>query len=229
MSEHPEEDEEDIEIVEAYGTGERHIEPLVPGVVQHQRSFPLPLRVRSGSLSEEFFLLEGAEVPWGEIKLLSLGTIHHSLGNMDPPKTMVRQMFGKLMGKDDRAEKKAARHQESILLDLYLGNQDAPYRFDSVNVNYREFLGADLAFISMHNFYRLVVRIARKATAAKVNDNCLAFLNRRREQIRPHGAVYDFELEAQADLRNRYANLKNSTDVDLTRDNYVEEWETEEE
>ena len=216
-----------VEILEAWGTGEHYRDRESTGVVQHQRSFPLPLRVRSGSISDEFLELEGAQVPWEDIQLIALGVIHHSLGSTEPPKTMVRQMFGKMMGKDDRGEKKGQNRQEFILLDLYLSSQDAPFRFDSASVNYREFLGSDLAFISMHNFYRLVVRLARKATQARINDNAFAFINRRREQIRPHGAVYDFELESQGGLRSRAGTLKTTLDVDLSRDHYTEEADDE--
>ena len=229
MSEHEHglEAEEPVEILESWGTGEKYQDRQPTGVVQHQRSFPLPLRVRSGAISPEFLRLEGAEIAWTDIRLFSLGIIHHSLGNMEPPSGMVRQMFGKIMGKNDRADKKVKSHQEFILLDLYLESQDAPFRFDSANINYREFLGSDVAFISMHNFYRLFVRLLRGGVKARVNDNAAAFLARRREQMRLYGAMYDYELDAQGDLRNRYDTLKAAKDLDLTRDNYADETESE--
>lgn len=225
--EHDVEDDEPVEILESWGTGERYQDREPTGVVQHQRSFPLPLRVRSGAIGPEALRLEGAEIAWADVRLISMGIIHHSLGNMEPPSGMVRQMFGKMMGKNDRAEKKAKNHQEFILLDIYLESQDAPFRFDSANINYREFLGSDVAFISMHNFYRLFVRLLRGAVNARVNDNAAAFLARRRELMRPYGALYDFELDAQGDLRNRYEQLKATKDFDLTRDNYADETESD--
>jgi hypothetical protein len=132
-------------------------------------------------------------------------------------------MFGKIMGKDDRAEKKVRTQQEFVLLDLYLSSQDAPFRLDSASLNYREFLGGDSAFISKHNFYRLVVRLGRKAVNARLNDNAVAFIRRKREQMRPHGAIYDFEVETQGDLLRRYDTLKQTAEMDLSRDSYATE------
>jgi hypothetical protein len=204
-------------------TGERAA-PEPSGIVQHTRAVGLAMRVREGKLTETHLELEGAQVLWEDIKLLSIGQIHHSLGSMDPPKTMVRQMFGKIIGKDDKAERKGKSHQESFLFDIYTASSDAPFRLDSVNLNYRSFLGSDQQFISMHNFFRLVVRIARGASQARVNEAAYYFLFRKRDQIRPVGAIYDFELECQNDLRNRLEQLRKTSEMDLSRDNYADEW-----
>ena len=81
----------------------------------------------------------------------------------------------------------------------------------------------------MHNFFRLVVRIARGATQARVNEAAAHFLLRKRDQIRAVGAIYDFELECQNDLRNRLEQLRRTSEMDLTRDNYADEWTEESE
>jgi hypothetical protein len=223
-----EDGEDQVQFLNVQLTGER-AQPEPTGVVQHTRAVGLAMRVRAGCITETHIELEGAQVAWGDIQLVAMGQIQHSLGSMDPPKTMVRQMFGKIMGKDDKAERKAKNHQESFLLDIYAANSDAPFRLDSVNINYRSFLGADQQFISMHNFFRLVVRIARGATQARVNEAAAYFLMRKRDQIRPVGAIYDFELECQNDLRNRLEQLRRTSEMDLTRDNYADEWTEESE
>lgn len=213
---------EEVQILHVSHTGERA--DGNPAPVIHNRTIPLALRVRQGALSEAALVLENEEIPWEHVQYVAVGVVHHALNNMEPPKTMVRQVFGKIMGKDDKSERKAKNHQESILLDIYTGTSENPYRLDSVNVNYKAFLGGDQQFISVHNFYRLLVRLARLAKEARLNEAAVNFILRRREQIRPSAAVYDFELECQNEYRNRLDTLKKTTDLDLSRDNYAEEW-----
>jgi hypothetical protein len=214
------EDEEQVEVTSAFHTGERLSDG--PAAVLHERGIPLALRVRSGNFEENGLNLQGAQVLWGDIEFIALGTIRHNLGSLDAPKGMMRQVVGKMMGKSERAEAKAARFQESVFLDIYSSAHDAPFRFEAANINYKSFLGKDAQYISQHNFYRLVVRIARGAQAAALNDNALAFILRRREQVRTYSAVYDFELEVQNDLA-RLEHLTKTTQIDLSRDSYVTE------
>ena len=219
-----EEDDEQVEMLSAFETGERFSD--APSAVLHERGIPLALRVRSGHFEEGGLNLEGAQVFWGDIEFIALGTIRHVLGSLDAPKGMMRQVVGKMMGKSERAESKAARFQESVFLDLYSSSHDAPFRFEAANINYKSFLGKDAQYISQHNFYRLVVRLARGAQKASLNDNALAFILRRRDQVRSYAAVYDFELEVQNDLA-RLEHLTKTTQIDLSRDSYVTEEEGE--
>lgn len=212
--------DDDIEVVETFATGEKFTESS--GQVLHERGIPLALRVRSGFFEDNGLNLEGAHVNWEDIEFISLGVIHHSLGSMEPPKGMMRQVVGKIMGKNDRAEQKAPRYQESVFLDLYSSKHDAPFRFEAAAINYKSFLGKDALMISKHNFYRLLVRIARAATKAAVNDNAYYYILRRRDQVRTYPAVYDYELESQTDL-GRLEFLRKTHEVDLTRDNYTTE------
>lgn len=217
MSESQEE-QEDVEVLTAFDTGERIRE--TPAVIVHERGIPLALRVRSGFLDESGLNLEGAQVPWADIEYISMGVIHHSLGSMEPPKGMMRQVVGKIMGKNDRAESKGPRYQESTFLDLYSCNHDAPFRFEAANINYRSFLGRDAAYISQHNFYKLVVRICRQCSEARINENTYNFLTRRRDQVKSYPAIYDYELESQTEL-GRLEFLRKTADMDLTRENYT--------
>jgi hypothetical protein len=219
-----EEDEDGVLILDSQYTGE-FARPAAPaGPPQHERAVPLALRVRGGTIASEGLTLEGNFVPWDTVQFLALGQVHHSLGSMDPPKTMVRQVFSKLTNKDSGSgsSRKNTQYQESMLIDIYAAPSMPPYRLDSVNLNYKSFLGQDIAMISAHNFFRLAVRLARGATAARVSTSYAALLKRRRDQIRPYGAIYDFELDCQNSL-NALESLPRTVDLDLTRDNYVEE------
>ncbi|MBS2034391.1 hypothetical protein JST97_05360 [bacterium] len=213
-------DDDDVEVIETFATGEKFSESS--GQVLHERGIPLALRVRSGFFEENGLNLEGAQVDWADIEYIALGIIHHSLGSMDPPKGMMRQVVGKIMGKNDRAEAKAPRYQESVFLDLYSSKHDAPFRFEAAAINYRSFLGKDALYISQHNFYRLLVRIARASTAARVNDNAYYYIIRRRDQVKTYAAIYDYELESQNDL-GRLEFLRTTTELDLSRDSYTSE------
>ncbi len=216
--------DDDFQVVETFPTGEKFSESS--GQVLHERGIPLALRVRSGFFEEGGLNLEGAQVLWPDIEYLSLGIIHHSLGSMEPPKGMMRQVVGKIMGKNDRADAKAPRYQESVFLDIYSSKHDAPFRFESAAINYKSFLGKDVLYISQHNFYRLLVRIARAASNACVNENAYQYLVRRRDQVKIYGAIYDYELESQTDL-GRLEFLKRTCDLDLARDSYTTEEEAE--
>ena len=215
-------DDDSVELVETFATGEKFTEPS--GQVLHERGIPLALRVRSGFFEEGGLNLEGAQVAWEDIEYIAMGIIHHSLGSLDPPKGMVRSVVGKIMGKNDRADAKAPRYQESIFLDLYSSKHDAPFRFEAAAINYRSFLGKDALYISQHNYYRLVVRIARASTHARLNDNAYYYIIRRRDQVKTYGAIYDYELESQTDL-GRLEFLRTTGEVDLTRDSYISEEE----
>mgnify|MGYP000875874063 CR=1 FL=1 len=223
MSEDNADDEDVAEVIETFPTGERYVgEPT--GAVLHERGIPLALRVRSGFFEDSGINLEGASVEWGNIEYISLGIIRHSLGSLEPPKGMMRQVVGQIMGKGkgDRSDSKVPRYQESIFLDIYSSQHDAPFRFEAANINYRAFLGKEALYISQHNFYRLMVRIARKADKASLNDNAYFYLLRNRDQVRHHGAIYDYELESQTDL-GRLELLHKTSEVDLSRDSYTTE------
>lgn len=218
MSEGQEDD--GVEMITAFATGEKFGDQA-SGAVLHERGIPLAMRVRSGHL-ENGLNLEGAQLAWEDIEFISLGIIHHSLGSMEPPKGMMRQVVGKIMGKSDRAESKNPRYQESIFLDIYSNKHDAPFRLEASNINYRAFLGKEALYISQHNFYRLLVRIARGAKGAFLNENAYQYIQRRRELVRSHAAIYDYELESQTDL-GKLESLRKTVDVDLSRDAYATE------
>lgn len=223
-------DGDEVEILSTHTTGEVHRAPAsVPGAVHHTRSTPLPMRCRAGLINEDHLTLEGVEIPWNTVRLLAVGQIHHTLGDMEGPKTMMRQMFGKVMGKDAKDDRgKSPRYQEFVFLDVIAKGYESPFRLESANINYRQFLEGEVAFISWHNFYKLVVRIARHATEAHLTESAQAFLNRRREQMKKFGAVYDFEMDTQHCL-SRLDTLPVAGASDLSRENWASDWDEMEE
>lgn len=198
-----------------------------PRALKHSRSTPLPARAREGSFTEEHLILGGAEIPWGDVHHVSLGIVDQTVRDAQAAGGMMRKVVGKVMGKED--ESKGGSHQkgkqvrEVYLLDLYCEGYAQPFRLDSGSINYRMFLD-EVGYVSMHNFFRFTVRLCRQLGAALFDESLVAFLARRRESVRHYGALYDFELDVAASM-DREEAWTAQTEVDLTRDSWVEEWD----
>lgn len=195
----------------------------------HERSTPLPRRVKSGKITETHFQvdipdLEPMEIPWDQIELMTLGLIEETPTDVSGPKGAMRQMFGKLTGKaSENEERKTRQVREVYLLDLYQRNQGQPFRLDSATVNYKSFLGPDMSFVSFQNFFRLATRLARHAGQARFDENLVNFFNRRRDQVRKYPAVYDYELEIPS-LRMKLEHLAGPDQLKLDRETWADEW-----
>ncbi|MBI3925257.1 MAG: hypothetical protein HY319_06930 [Armatimonadetes bacterium] len=193
--------------------------------LHHDRSVPLPSRVRSGSMEEESLVLEGAEIPWEDITLIGLGIVEWVVKDAEGPQTMVQKMIGKaLMGREEeKGSGKGKQTSDVYFLDLFAQGHDQAFRFDSATVNYRQFLD-DVGYISLHNFYKLVIQLCRRAVNARFDPSMAAFVERRRHEVRRYGAIYDFELEIQ-NFMNRLDTMIPQSELDLSRDNWMDEWD----
>lgn len=202
---------------------DQHRQPM------HERSTPLPRRVKSGKITDQALTFdipdqEPLEVPWDQVELMALGLIEETPTDVSGPKGAMRQMFGKLTGKaSDNEERKMRQVREVYLLDVFVAHHDRPFRMDSATVNYKAFLGADMSFVSFQNFFRLATRLARNAINAKFDESLVHFFNRRRDQVRKYSAVYDFELELQQ-IRQKMEHLPGHDQLKLERETWADEW-----
>lgn len=221
--EHLEEDEDGVEILHVMELGPS--EPRPPREVRHERNRPLPFRVREGCFEEDVLILENIEIPWEDISLLSLAIIEWEVKAAEGPQTMVQKMIGKsLMGREEEKGAGKGRQTSDIyILDIFVEGYDQAFRVDSANLNYRQFLD-EIGYISLHNFYKFIVKLCRGAVNARVDPSIVAFLARKRHEIRRYGATYDFELEVQNFLNNLDSMIPQA-DLDLSRDSWMDDWE----
>ncbi len=196
---------------------------------QHNRSTPLPRRVKSGKVTDACLTVESAEgepleIPWDQVELMALGLIEETPTDVSGPKGAMRQMFGKLTGKaSDNEERKMRQVREVYLLDVFAKNHDRPLRMDSATVNYKAFLGGDMSFVSFQNFFRLATRLARHAVNSKFDESLVHFFNRRRDQVRKYPAIYDYELELQQ-LHHKLPQLPGHDQLKLEKETWADEW-----
>lgn len=190
----------------------------------HERGTPLPTRVRDGQFEEEHLVLEGLRVPWGDVYFLALGIIDQVVKDNDGPKGVFRKMMGKAMGKDDdsKSSNRGRQVSEVYILDLFIEGYEQAFRFDSGAINYRQFLD-EVGYISLHNFFKFCVHLARRTSQARFDQSLVGFLARRREQVRHYDAIYDFELELQS-LIDKLDDQTEQQQVDLSRDSWMDEW-----
>ncbi len=193
---------------------------------QHERNTPLPNRVRDGQFEDDVLILQGAEIPWDDVQFMALGVIDQVVKDADGPKGVFRKMMGKVMGKEEQKQSgskdRSRQVREVYLLDMVVAGYDQVFRLDSGSINYRQFLD-EVGYVSLHNFYRFCVHLARRATKSRIDASLEAFLGRRRESLKHYAAFYDFELEMQNMAEDLEAQTPQS-ELDLSRDSWVEEW-----
>lgn len=183
----------------------------------HERG-SLPTRVKSGEFTADAVVLETSGgrwvIEWNRVELLTLGIIEEPFGNAEAQKSNLRSMVRKLFfGESQSDDRRVRKVRDVFLLDMFVQGQAHPYRFDGATVNYRAFLG-DVSYASSQNFARLVMRIVRDSSEARLDASLLAYLYGQREKIRHYGAIYDFELES-AQNRERLNGLVPQREVQL--------------
>jgi len=163
-------------------------------------SVKVPIRIKSGSFDGEYLHIitscDERKIPWSHINYICLGCIEETVGGSEAPKSGMRNVIRKLLfgdKQDDRA-KKQTRLQ--YILDIFVENNEAAFRFDSVNINYKSFLG-DVSYISFHNFKRLFQIIVEGAKKSHFNRSAIALLKKRQDRVHRYPSVYDFELDCQ--------------------------------
>lgn len=199
------------------------------GPLRHDRSLPLPFRVKSGQIKDDVLLLETAnevvEVPWDDVRMVALGMIHERMETDAAAYNIEKMMSGMtrmVKGGGGRDESKITSMRETHLVDLYVAGRQEPFRLDSAHVNYKAFLG-QISYVSFQNFFRLVHALTSHARAAKFNDPLVHFLARRRDRVHRFNAVYDFEV----DIQNKMQALDQQPGWDklsLERNTWAEEW-----
>lgn len=196
----------------------------LPKARMYERSAPLPMRVRDGSFEDDHFLAGGEPVPYQSVKYLALGVIDQMVKDSELKKGPLQKMVKKVTGGDDgdSAKERARQTREIYILDVFTELQEQPYRFEGGSVNYKSFLDK-VTYVSHHNFYRFCVHFARRVPQALVTASLSAFVAKRREKVAHFDDFHDFELEVAQQIRFE-RDLLPMSDVDLSRDSWMEEW-----
>ncbi len=197
------------------------------GPLRHERSLPLPMRVKTGAFRDDRLVVETAqetlEIPWELVRLVALGAVLEHR-ETDTDAYNIEKMMGgvsrMLRGGVDKS--KVVSKHESFYLDLYVQGLHEPLRFDAALVNYRAFLGR-VSYVSFQNFFRLVHGIAERARSARYTPNARHFLAWRRDHLHHSSALHEFEADSMARLADLEAQQAWS-DLDLSRTTWAEEW-----
>jgi len=219
VSDYGDEDEVIIHTAEVVDEDTDAIKPR-----HYERATPLPSRVRDGSFEEDHLVAGGEQIPYQAIECLALGVIDQMVKDSELKKGPLQKMVKKVTGgeESDSAKDRAKQTRETYLLDVFTNLQDQPFRFAAGNVNYKSFLDK-VTYVSMHNFFRFVVHFARKVPHAMATTSTAAFIAKRRDRVAHYDDFHDFELEMAQQLRYQ-RDLIPIAELDLSRDNYIEEW-----
>ena len=160
---------------------------------------PIPHRVKSGNVGRKTLHLNigkgSVDIAWENIELIALGVIQEELVSKEP-KSRIRRFLRKyFFGESERVDRKRV-YREFYLLDIYVKEEEAPYRIDQTTVNYREFLSS-VGYVSLENFRILVKSIVSRSSNASLDPSLVAFLTRSKQEMRKYPTIYDFELQCQ--------------------------------
>ncbi len=201
---------------------------LSAGSQKFDRGAPLPTRVRDGAFEDDHLVVGGESIPWSEVTFLALGIIDQMVKDSELKKGPLRQMMQKVVGgEDSNSPKDRARQvREVYLLDVFTERQEKPFRFDSGNVHYKTFLDK-VGYVSHHNFFRFCVHLCRHIPHARVTASLAFFLAKRRDKVAHFEGFHDYELETDQQLRFE-RDIVNLSEVDLSKDSWMEEWTDDE-
>jgi len=164
-------------------------------------SLKIPIRIKSGAVNDEALHVitsyESRNIPWGAIEYICLGAIDERISASDGPKSNMRNVIRKLFfGEKTQDDSGKPDMRTQFILDIYVKDQDAAYRFDSTNINYKAFLG-EVSYVSFLNFKKLVKLISEHARNSYFNRSLLALLMKKNDKVHHFNSIYDFELECQ--------------------------------
>lgn len=197
------------------------------GPLRHERSLPLPLRVKRGAFQEDRLVAETAgealEIPWEQVRLVAVGVIRE----FRETETQAYQIekwasTASRMVRGGMDRSRVVSKHETHLMDLYVQGLHEPLRFDSAVVDYRSFLDRAL-YVSFQNFFRLVHGLSTRATAARFTPGTVFFLSWDRDRMPVFSAIHEFELDATTRLKDLERQAA-WADLDLSRTRWAEEW-----
>ncbi|MCD4783621.1 MAG: hypothetical protein K8T10_07295 [Candidatus Eremiobacteraeota bacterium] len=162
---------------------------------------PVPIRIKSGSIEKDQMVIHTSEttkrIPWEDIELLSLGIVHAERNSGEAPKSSLRIRIRQvLLGDPDRQMDETKEWRDTYLLDIYLKEEQTPYRIDHSSFNYRSIL-KNPGYVSSNNFRKLVNKIACYSNNSRLDPCLIAYLAQEKRKLKFYNTVYDFELESQ--------------------------------
>lgn len=196
--------------------------------LNHGRSLPLPLRVKTGAITDDHFVAETARdcftVRWDQVKLVCLGFVAERY-DTDAAAYVTQKLIndmGRMVKGGSADEGKIVSFKESQVLDVFVEGFPEPLRFEANNLNYRAFLGK-VSFMSLQNFFRFVRAFVSHCHQARFNRNVKHFLAWQRFELQRSPAFHDYNESVAIALDNLEEQLVFS-DLDLSRTSWAQEW-----
>ena len=207
---------------------------LPRGRIFHERSTPLPTRIKSGQITEEKLIAETANdvitVPWQDVEHVALGMIIERVTQEAAAYKVQKliQSATKLAGNNDPngEQGKIISYKTTNFLDLYCAGHDETLRFDSSSINYRGFLQKKFSAVSFQNFFRLVREICMHSKSARFSQSIKYFLLWQRDKIKTYEALHDFENDTFLSF-TRNTHMVNYEDLNFDRQGWADGWEEE--
>lgn len=169
----------------------------------------IPKRIRRGHFTKEFLQLcndEGEvtkEIPWDDVEGLFFGAVDRLVKDSQLPSGLLRKAMDTLMGQEEDKSSRQKTTSDIFLCDLVVKGRQEALRFDSNYVNYRDFLGSDMAYISLHNFFSFCMRLVQYVPQAFTSSELVHFSNRRLKSLERFNNFTDFELEYVRQMEHR--------------------------
>jgi len=165
-----------------------------------------PQRVSGGSIHEEGLEVDLRDrkvlLSWAMIKKIFLAIVEEPLLSI-PPTAYVRfkESLNNFIGrfflsidatKDEKSQ--AFKTQGKIYLEMFVSEQEQPYRIDTTTLNYRGFL-PQIDYVSDKNLRNFLTRLSERLPGAAFDPSFWAYLGNKKEEIVKFGSVYEFQRE----------------------------------
>ena len=194
----------------------------------HERSLPIPLRVKTGEFKEQTFVAETAnekyEIAWDKVKLVCLGFVaerYDTEAAAYVTEKVINDM-GRMVKGGDSSEGRIVSYIESHVLDVCVEGLAEPLRFESGIINYRAFLGR-VSYVSFQNYFKFVHTFVSRCRQARFNENVKLFLAWQRRELHRCAAFHEHNEEVALSL-NKLDSLLRFEDLDLSRTSWAQEW-----